>query len=423
MLNLRYKVLTITWTQARESLLNCHKVFMMIFLLCSLCSKVFAQTGDLAVDSLVKLGFENVKWSEDEKERVYVLENIAYRLNGVGIGKAVDVIQTIGLPERKPCRLIFLDNNVPQISLFYKPIAGDSIPEATRADWNVSYDLGDSWQKAVKGKAKNSSLFKVDIVVYPELSFKNLIITQIYQVLFNLCPTLEISLWKGMKFTGQIIVPIYNDYGSYYDKVRQGYVGLTQSIRLPENIIVTASVGTFNLNRWGVDVRAKHTFKKDERFAVEGRIGYTGYSDFKDFRWQVSSLKRLTWSLGGSFYWPQYNTQFSAKVEQYLLGEKGVRFDMTRYFRYAAVGFYAMKVDVPYNNGVNGGFRFQIALPPYRIKRKGYVRVTPSKSFGILYNASNEQYYGKSYTPQIGNTIMQENSFNPYYIKSELLNY
>ncbi len=422
--NFKYKDLK---NKIDQTLSSCkgsnYKVYILTFLFCCIHTVYsYSQSGELAVDSLVKLGFENVSWTESENERIYVMENIAYRLNGIGIGKAVDVVQTLGLPEQKSCRLIFLDNNVPQISLCYKPILGDSVPEANRSDWKVSYDLGADGMKAIKGKKKNSSLFKVDVVIYPELSFKNLILTQVYQVLFNLCPAIEVSLWNGMKLTGQIVIPIYNDYGSRYDKIHQGYVGLTQSFRLPQNIFVTASVGTFNINRWGIDVRAKRPFK-DERFFAEGRIGYTGYSAFENWRWQVGNLKRLTWNIGGGFYWDQYNTQFSVKLEQYLLGEKGVRFDMTRYFRYAAIGFYAMKVDVPYNNGVNGGFRFQIALPPFKNKRKGYLRVTPSKSFGIVYNAANEQYYGKSYSPQLGNTIMQENSFNPYFIKSELSNY
>ena len=47
------------------------------------------------------LGFENVGWTEDGNERVYVLQNSAYRLPGVGIGKAVDVIQKLGLPYEK----------------------------------------------------------------------------------------------------------------------------------------------------------------------------------------------------------------------------------------------------------------------------------------------------------------------------------
>lgn len=47
----------------------------------------------------------------------------------------------------------------------------------------------------------------------------------------------------------------------------------------------------------------------------------------------------MTWSVGGYFYWPQYNVETTMKLEQYLLGEKGVRIDIIRHFRYASIGF------------------------------------------------------------------------------------
>ena len=94
------------------------------FLYCLLPLKGICQTGESTVDALVEMGFENVGWTEDGNERVYVLQNSAYRLQGVGIGKAVDVIQKMGLTEEKSCRIIVLDNNVPQISLYYHPIRG-----------------------------------------------------------------------------------------------------------------------------------------------------------------------------------------------------------------------------------------------------------------------------------------------------------
>ena len=72
----------------------------------------------------------------------------------------------------------------------------------------------------------------------------------------------------------------------------------------------------------------------------------------------------------------------------------------------------------------NGGFRFQIALPPYKYKRRGYLpRIIPSKDMGMSYNAGNEQYYYKGYRSMPDDNIMQNNSFNPYFIKSELSNY
>ena len=264
-------------------------------------------------------------------------------------------------------------------------------------------------------------MFKVDVVVYPEVSLKNLIITQIYQVLFNLSPAVEVSFWKGMKLTAQVVIPVYNDgYGRRAGKVHPGFLTLQQTVRLPYNIWVTGTLGMFNAERYGGDLRLLHTFK-DERFSVEGRIGLTATQRWDGFEWTYGTKTRMTWALGANFYYPHYNVQASLKVEQYLLGEKGVRFDLIRHFRYASIGFYAMKAE---GASANGGFRFQVALPPYKYKRKGYIpRVTPSKNMGIAYNAGNEQYYYRGYRANPGENIMQNNSFNPYFIKSELLNF
>ena len=52
--------------------------------------KSFSQsTGELTTDSLVKMGFENVRWTDTPEERVYVVENSAYKIQALGIRKAV----------------------------------------------------------------------------------------------------------------------------------------------------------------------------------------------------------------------------------------------------------------------------------------------------------------------------------------------
>ncbi len=330
----------------------------------------------------------------------------------------------MGLPEKKPCRIIVLDNNVPQLSLYYHPIKGDVVPQAERRDWNVSYDLAGTWKEARKIKVKNSSLFKVDVVVYPDFYFRNLRLSRIYDVLFQLSPAIEISLWQGMKFSGQITFPIVNyGYGTMYERIEPGYITLSQTVRLPQRFFITATTGFFSNWRWGFDVRVKHYFR-DERFSAEARVGYTGRGFWDGFSFYHGTKWTVTGSIGGTFYWPKYNTQFSLKAERYLLGECGVRFDIIRHFRYASIGFYGMKVEHAGNNGLNGGFRFQIALPPYKYKKKGYIpRVLPSNNFGIGYNAGNEQIYGQGYKAQASDNYMYDNSFNPYFIKSELLNF
>lgn len=397
----------------------------LCLLFCLYSLKGVSQNFGQVVDLLVDMGFENVGYSEDEKELVYVLENSGYKLSGVGIGRAVDVIQANGIPKSKVCRIVVLNNNVPQISLYcYSKNDTDSGSGVSRNDWQVSYELGDSWKSVQKAKRENSSLYKVDIVIYPELSFQNLIITQIYQVLFNLNPTVEVSFWPGMKLEAQVIFPLYNEYGSRYRQIREGMITVSQTVRLPHNVFLTGAVGTFSNFRWGADVRGKYIFEQDERFSLEGRIGLTGTSRMVNWRWKVSPLKLITWSLGGNFYWPRYNTQLQLKLEQYMQKEKGVQFQMIRHFRHTSIGFYAMKTWNDRNNGANGGFLFQVALPPYNQKRKGYIpRVKVSDYMGIRYNGGNEVRYGQTYKALPWDNVANDNRFNPIFIKSELLNY
>ncbi|MDE5711917.1 MAG: YjbH domain-containing protein, partial [Bacteroides sp.] len=352
-------------------------------------------------------------WTEDDHERVYVLENSTYRIQGVGIGKAIDVIQERGLSEGKTCRVVVLNNNVPQISLSYHPIKGDTVPQVERRDWNVSYELGDTWKEARKIKLKNRSLFKIDVLVYPQLAFKNLILTQIYQVLFDLSPAIEVSLWKGMKLTAQVKFPVYNDgYGIYEGKIHPGHLTISQRFRLPYNIFGRVTAGYFNMDRYGIDADFVHPFK-DERFAAMLRLGYTGIGFWDGFTLHYDPTMTFTWSVGGSFFWTKYNTQFTVQAQQFLYKEVGVKAEMIRHFRYCSIGFYAMKAQ---EARINGGFRFQVLLPPYKYKRyKSVPRINTSANMGIVYNSGNERYYYKEYKAEASDNIMEKNSFNPYF--------
>jgi len=388
--------------------------------------KGWSQSGDAAVEELIKMGFENVSCTDTDDERVYILQNTAYRLQGVGIAKAVDVIQSVGMPDGKDCRIVALDNNVPQYSLLYRWQDGDEdgIADVGRADWEATYELGDSWKVASKTKKKNRSLFKVDIVVYPKINYRNYVINKIYTFLITLNPTVELSLWPGNKLTGQVVIPIKNEYGISYgqNQIREGYMTISQDLRW-KNLFLTGTFGSFNNLRWGGDLQAKYVFK-DPRFAIDGEIAYTGNSWFYNWRWKVGKLNTLTWSLGGSFYWPRYNVEFGLHAQQYLLGERGVHFQFVRHFRHTSIGFYAMKVQHAGNHGFNGGFQFTIDLPPYKYKRTGYVpRIMPSQNIGTIYNAGNERTYGKSFSPRADRNFGTTKSFNPIFIKSELLNY
>jgi hypothetical protein len=375
--------------------------------------------GNETIEELIGMGFENVRCAENENERIYTIENNVYKAQGVGIAKAIEIIQRQGLPSGKRCKVIVTHLEVPEMSLTYHPSnSNDSLSTNGNIGWETSYDV-DGWKEVRKEKAKNSSRYKVDILVYPQLSYKNLIITQIYQALFTLNPAVEVSFWPGMKFTGQLIVPIYNDgYSIYQDKVHPGFITLSQRFRLPYNIKGKATIGYFNADRYGVDLMFFRPFKADEKFSLEGRLGYVGIGYWDGFKLHYDTDMSLTWTIGANFYWPRYNTQFSLKGEQYLMKDRGVKFEMIRHFRYASIGFYAMKGK---DANSNGGFRFQVLLPPYKQKRhKLLPRISTSYNMGIAYNAGNEQYYYRQYRSEANENIMNNNGFNPYFIKTEI---
>jgi hypothetical protein len=134
---------------------------------------------------------------------------------------------------------------------------------------------------------------------------------------------------------------------------------------------------------------------------------------------------RMTGQLGVNCYWKKFNTQFAFRGESYLGGDCGVRFDMIRHFKYSSIGFYGMYVPSDWwNSGINAGFRFQITLPPYKYRRKGYIpRVMPSRNWGFSYNAGGTFVYGQRFRADVDDNISNNIKYNPYYLKTELLNF
>ena len=128
------------------------------------------------------------------------------------------------------------------------------------------------------------------------------------------------------------------------------------------------------------------------------------------------------WNFSANYYNPSLKTQFILRAQRFLLGDYGVKYEMIRHFKHASVGLYAVKgVDPRFDTDLNVGFRFQIALPPYRHKRHGYIpRISVSPHMGMSYNANNERIYYKEFRTEASDNIMSNNAFNPYYVSSDI---
>ena len=283
--------------------------------------------------------------------------------------------------------------------------------------WNATYDLGNDWLSVVRGKKYNSSLFKVDLIVHPQIAYKNAYLDQVYEWVFNLSPALEMSPLPGMKLTAQLVIPIYNDrMGKSYSRVRPGHLTIRQAARI-ENVFAELTVGCFDEKRWGVDLTAIRPLSNDgilSRFSLMGRVGLTGYSSFYDWEWYVGPLKLWTWYFGVSYYNNRSNVQVDLKLERFLANDKGVRCDVMRHFANCSIGAYAMLNEF---DDFDAGFRFAIALPPYKTKRGKYGRVRPARYFKLDNTIGSFLYRGHSYTTKPANNIAEWN-YNPGYMES-----
>jgi hypothetical protein len=203
-------------------------------------------------------------------------------------------------------------------------------------------------------------------------------------------------------------------------------------------VFLKGTVGFFNNNRAGADLSAEY-HPGSGRFWFDGRVSYTIWGEWGKWEYRNGAMEnigpfmfgysredsRITGQLGVNYYWKRFNTQFAFRGESFLGGDCGVRFDMIRHFKYASIGFYGLYVPSDWwNSGMNAGFRFQITLPPYKYRRRGYVpRVMPSRNWGFTYNAGGTFVYGQRFRADVDDNINNNIKFNPYYLKTELLNF
>ena len=376
---------------------------------------------DKVISALAAKGFENLRFSEDSARVVYALENNVYRLQPAGISEALRTIQSAGgIDNSRECVLVITELGIPKVAM--KLESGLDSEEIDINSWravNKGYD--NAWSLVKKAPVSQSTFGDVDINVYPQLYLKNYIINQIYQVLFELSPAVEVSLWKGAKFTAQVIFPIVNDgYEGEYQNIRPGYITLQQAFRLPFDGWGDVRLGVFDSRTYGAQCNV--SFPLDERhWTVNGSFAYVGIGGFLDFsKFVYNGNSTPVWSVGPDYYWSRFNLQCQLRIAEYLEKEVAVRADVFRHFKYCSVGVYfekAFSSTIP----ANGGFRVYVSLPPYRYKRyKKVPRIDTGLSTGLTYNGNNERKYYDAPQTLADDTPIKRNLFNASYIQSYL---
>lgn len=322
--------------------------------------------------------------------------------------------------------LLIQENQLPQVVC---KVSGQAVEaynnhtitlEQLMSSVQISYQVDEEYQLIKDVKKENRSTGKIDLIFYPQVTLNNAWVDKIYGTILNIAPAVEVGLWKGASFTGQVIFPIWNNMKGEMDYIRPGMLLFRQQYRFPKNFFVEVNAGNFNANRIGVDAGVSYK-TNDDRWSGGVNAGITGSSTFYSGKWEVSRWKRATGAVFVRYNEPTYNLQFDLKAQRYVFGDYGVRMDCTRHFGEVSIGFYAM-----YSGGEpNGGFHFAIPLPGKKRMNRRAVRIGIPEYFDWEYEARNGGTYASDRLGRYYETRPDENRsqrhYAPSYIKGMLM--
>lgn len=233
-------------------------------------------------------------------------------------------------------------------------------------------------------------LSHVDIFLGVDFNYRDIFYNRLYELLVNLTPGVRWNMGHGWQIAGQIYVPVYNDYGDRYKKVRVNIATLSKEFRFGERWFLKASGGWFSNERYGIDIKTAYIV--NDWFALAGQFGTAGHVSMA-YKWEASKPARLTGQIGGNFYLQRWNTEFRLMGGRYLYEDYGATCDAMRHFKHCTVGLYGAYSD---KGGSNAGFKVVVMLPPYKRKTRK-VNIRPASNFRFTYSANADAYANRTY--------------------------
>ena len=374
---------------------------------------------------LRQMGMENIREAADPEGVYLCWEDPVYRGPVRGLA---EILRTLAVQEDlvQDTHLVILENGLPQILV--KVSAADWADyREERISWAdfvnrllLTYETDDVMRRFSGTKTEHRSAGRVDFVVYPQLQLRNSWLDKIYGASVNIAPAVELQLWKGASFTGQVIFPIWNNMVGEMDYIRAGILTLRQEIRLPKRWMASLTVGNFTQQRIGADLQLTWRTTND-RWLLGARGGLTGASVVQEGRWQVSRWERLSGTVWGRYFEPHYQLELELTAERYIYRDYGVRFDCVRHFGETTVGLFAMVS----GGEANGGFSFSVPLPRKKRMQRKAVRIRLPEYWGLTYEAQSGNEYaerrlGRRY--QTDPVVSRTNRFyNPDYVRKQLM--
>lgn len=229
----------------------------------------------------------------------------------------------------------------------------------------------------------------LDIFAGVDFNYRDINYIRQWDVLLNLTPGFKWDFGSHWMLAGQAIVPIYNQYGNEYERIRPNMLVLSKESSVAD-FYLKCSAGLFSSQRYGFDLKA---FKPMEDWvAIEGQFGVTGLLSTAT-GWAMSPMERFTWTIGGDIFLEPSNIQLRGVVGRFVYGDVGVLCEAMRHFDHTTVTIFGKYSDL---SKADAGFRFTVMLPPYH-RSDRYVRIRPASNFRFSNLIKYHQFGNRMY--------------------------
>ncbi|MFA8451076.1 MAG: hypothetical protein ACEPOW_10315 [Bacteroidales bacterium] len=357
-------------------------------------------------DKFKEVGFENIRIMNQNDTLVFCFEDRTYQWKVNGLLKAMELSTSI-YPDAKGIQFFLLDRDIPKLSIGL---------QKKNSKWisKVSNSIDNSWHKLKKEKPQNKSQWKFDFIPYTQFALRNTSFHKIYRVQLNFAPAVEVSPWKGMRFVGQYIFPIYNDLGYWGKWVRPGIIMVQQEFKPFDRWYVNLSWGNYSNYRYGAVMGIRHYFLNNA-FAANLQLAYTGKSYYHNNKWFIKEINQLSYRASLEYFLPYYGLHIELGYEKYIADDQGLRFDLSRFFKNTCVGFYATLIE----KEISGGFHFAIPILPKKRSKPRRLRVRLPYYFDWEYYSRTNTNRGQYFEIQPDENRI-ENYYDSKYIETQL---
>lgn len=324
-------------------------------------------------------GFEDIKLKVCADTLIAQFEDRAHR--GTFRGAATAIRHTAQRhPELRHFQLVLTDYRMPQL-----------IVRASKREgiWDVRVDR--EMEAALSSLRGRSSMFpstgRLDITFYPMVSLVNNYLDHLFDWSVRIAPAFAMNLWPGGRLTIQPIFPVAHYLANKADHkrfIQPGCINLSQQIVFNKRWQLSAAVGSFIPERWGVQAKATfHATRTLDFYVDAGVTGEVCYSKYDHF-W-IYPFECVNAMAGLNFYEPRTKLQMELAGGRFLYGDYGLRADITRHFCEYTVGIYAI-----YTGGeTNAGFHFSLPISGKRQKRNGVVRLRLPEYYSMEYSMNS----------------------------------